>query len=480
MTPTLSSIAEQLQQAGQSHLLGFVDQLDESELQSLLQQIAYLDLELVNQLFAKHGEANNPTSLNIDTTSNHDIMPPVALRLDEANTPSGVTRSQALAEGERLLRAGKVAALIVAGGQGSRLGFDKPKGMFPIGPVSQRTLFEMLANKIDALQRHYETTIPLLIMTSPSVHDETVSYFAEHDYFGLNDSIDFFCQGTLPVVDSRSGQILLQSPHIISVSPNGHGGMIEALVADKLLDKYQQAGIEHFFFGQIDNPLSPTCCPELTGFHSLTDSAMTLQAVAKQDAQDKTGNIVQMDGRIQMIEYTEMPTQLAAQTSPDGKLNFWAANIAVHIFQTSFLQQLAQDPTALPFHTAHKTVAHIDHLGNQIHPAKPNAIKFERFIFDALSVSPKTTVIEADRNLVFAAVKNQASASFNTVNTCQQAISTLHRNWLIAAGVQVDMSITVEIDPCWARNAQQVGERPDLPQTIKSDIFLTSASSTAR
>jgi UDP-N-acetylglucosamine/UDP-N-acetylgalactosamine diphosphorylase len=256
--------------------------------------------------------------------------------------------------------------------------------------------------------------------------------------------------------------------------------MIEALVADKLLDKYQQAGIEHFFFGQIDNPLSPTCCPELTGFHSLTDSAVTLQAVAKQDAQDKTGNVVQMDGRIQMIEYTEMPTQLAAQTSPDGKLNFWAANIAVHIFQTSFLQQLAQDPTALPFHTAHKTVSHIDHLGNQILPTEPNAIKFERFIFDSLAVSPKTTVIEADRNLVFAAVKNHASASFNTVNTCQQAISTLHRSWLIAAGVQVDMNITVEIDPCWARNAQQVGERPDLPQTITTDIFLTSASSTAR
>jgi len=480
MIPTLSSIVEQLQQAGQSHLLGFVDQLGESELQSLLQQIAYLDLELVNQLFTNHNDANNPPSLNIDTKRSLGIMPPVALRLDEANTPCGVTRHQALTEGERLLRAGKVATLIVAGGQGSRLGFDKPKGMLPIGPISQRTLFEILANKIDALQRDYEATIPLLIMTSPSVHDETISYFEEHDYFGLNDSIEFFCQGILPVVESQSGQILLQSPHTISVSPNGHGGMIEALVANKLLDKYQQAGIEHFFFGQIDNPLSPTCCPELIGFHSLTDSAVTLQAIAKQDAQDKTGNIVQMDGRIQMIEYTEMPPQLAKQITPDGQLNFWAANIAVHIFKTSFLKQLAQDPTALPFHTAHKTVAHIDQLGNQIHPTEPNAIKFERFIFDSLSVSPKTTVIEADRNFVFAAVKNHAAASFNTVDTCQQAISALHRNWLIAAGVQVDMDITVEIDPYWARNAQQVGERPDLPQTIKTDIFLTSSRSTAR
>jgi UDP-N-acetylglucosamine/UDP-N-acetylgalactosamine diphosphorylase len=480
MTPTLLSTVEQLQQAGQSHLLQFKDQLDETQLQSLLQQIAYLDLELVHQLFTKHKDPNNSLSSNINAASSLDIMPPDALRLDKENTPSGVTRNQAITEGERLLRAGKVAALIVAGGQGSRLGFDKPKGMFPIGPISRRTLFEMLAHKIDALQQHYETTIPLLIMTSPSVHDETVNYFEEHAYFGLNDSIEFFCQDTLPVVDSQSGQILLQSSHTISVSPNGHGGMIEALVADKLLDKYQQAGIEHFFFGQIDNPLSPTCCPELIGFHSLTDSAVTLQAIAKQDAQDKTGNIVELDGRIQMIEYTEMPTQLAEQTTPDGQLQFWAANIAVHIFKTSFLQQLARDPTALPFHTAHKTVAHIDDLGNQIHPAEPNAIKFERFIFDSLSVSPKTTVIEADRNLVFAAVKNRASASFNTVHTCQQAISALHRNWLIAAGVQVDMNITVEIDPRWARNAQQVRERSDLPETIKTDLFLTSPRSTAR
>lgn len=480
MTPTLSSTIEQLQQAGQSHLLGFVDQLGESELQSLLQQIASLDLELVNQLFNKHNDANNPCSSNIEPTSSLGIMPPVALRLDEANTPCDVTRRQALTEGERLLRAGKVAALIVAGGQGSRLGFDKPKGMFPIGPVSQRTLFEILVHKIGAVQRDYETTIPLLIMTSPSVHDETVSYFQEHDYFGLNNSIEFFCQDILPVVESQSGQILLQAPHTISVSPNGHGGMIEALVANKLLDKYQQAGIEHFFFGQIDNPLSPTCCPELIGFHSLTTSAATLQVIAKQNAEDKTGNIVQMDGRIQMIEYTEMPEHLAKQTTPDGQLNFWAANIAVHIFQSSFLQQLAQDPTALPFHAAHKTVTHIDHLGNQIHPTEPNAIKFERFIFDALSVSPKTTVIEADRNSVFAAVKNHASASFNTANTCQQAISALHRHWLIAAGVQVDINIKVEIDPYWARNAQQVRERLDLPQTIKTDVFLTSSRSTAR
>ena len=125
---------------------------------------------------------------------------------------------------------------------------------------------------------------------------------------------------------------------------------------------------------------------------------MTLQAIAKQHAQDKTGNIVQIDDRIQMIEYTEMPTHLAEQTTPEGKPTFWAANIAVHIFQTSFLQQLAQDPTALPLHAAHKAVAHIDHLGNQIQPIEPNAIKFERFIFDALSVSPKTTIIEAERN----------------------------------------------------------------------------------
>ena len=480
MTPTLSSIVEQLRQAGHSHLLDFVDQLNETELQSLLQQIAYLDFELVNQLFTKFRDANNPLTSNISATSSLDIRPPDALRLDQDNTPSGVTRSQAVIEGERLLRAGKVAALIVAGGQGSRLGFDKPKGMFPIGPISQRTLYEMLVYKIDALQRHYETTIPLLIMTSPSVHDETISYFEEHDYFGLSDSIEFFCQDTLPVVDSQSGQILLQSPHTISVSPTGHGGMIAALVADKLLDKCQQAGIEHFFFGQIDNPLSPICCAELIGFHSLTDSAVTLQAITKQNAQDKTGNIVQIDDRIQMIEYTEMPPQLAAQTTADGQLNFWAANIAVHIFQTSFLQQLAQNPTALPFHPAHKTVAHIDHLGNQIDPAEPNAIKFERFIFDSLSVSPKTTVIEADRNLVFAAVKTPVSASFNTVDTCRHAISALHRNWLIAAGVQVDANITVEIDPCWARNAQQVSERSDLPPTITADIFLTSSSSTAR
>jgi len=480
MTLTLSSIVEQLQQAGQSHLLAFANQLDEHELQSLLQQIKCLDLQLVNQLFIQHNDTNNPAFLNVDAANNPSIMPPFALRLNEENTPSGVTRRQAMTEGERLLRAGKVAALIVAGGQGSRLGFDKPKGMLPIGPVSQRTLFQMLANKIEALQRHYEVTIPLLIMTSPSVHHETEGYFKEHDYFGLNDSITFFCQDTLPVVDSQTGQILMQSPHEISVSPNGHGGMIEALVADKLLDKYQQAGIEHFFFGQIDNPLSPTCCPELIGFHSLTGSAMTLQAIAKQHAQDKTGNIVQIDDRIQMIEYTEMPTHLAEQTTPEGKPTFWAANIAVHIFQTSFLQQLAQDPTTLPLHAAHKAVAHIDHLGNQIQPIEPNAIKFERFIFDALSVSPKTTVIEAKRSRVFAAVKNHASASFNTVDTCQQAISKLHRNWLIAAGVQVDMNITVEIDPCWARNAQEVREHPDLPHTIDTDIFLTSSRFTTR
>jgi len=469
MQQSIQPIFDSLKLAGQHHVLQFVDQLDSDQQQRLLQQISEVDFQLIQQLFSQQAPS---VGSEVDPTT---FQPPVALRLNDPATVTGFTREQAIDAGEQAIRSGEVAALIVAGGQGTRLGFDQPKGMFPIGPISHRTLFQFVADKIRNLQRYYGSRVPLLVMTSPSVHEDTVHYFREHDNFGITDSLHFFCQNTMPSVDAQTGKVLLETTGKLSLSPNGHGGMLDALNRSGLLDRCLGDGIESFFFGQIDNPLSPTCCPELLGFHKLTAANVSLQTIAKESAEDQTGNIIQIAGQTQIIEYSEIPSDIAQQTSSDGTLRFWAANIAVHIFQADFLRQMAADPDVLPFHKAYKTVPHLDALGNQVQPAAPNAMKFEKFIFDLLPHSNQTTVIEAKRSHVFAPVKNHEKAGYHTAATSKQAISDLHRRWLQQAGVQVADDVLIEIDPSWALNPQEVAQHAELPKAVTADTFFTSS-----
>lgn len=457
------ALKDQLEHFGQSHLLQFWEQLDSQERKQLELQIRSVDFALLEQLF--RGEDHSVDWSEVARRAS----PPQAFRLHESK--NSISHSQAKECGEEALREGKVAMILVAGGQGTRLGFDLPKGLFRIGPVSNRTLFAMHVDSLRASSRRYQTPIPLLVMTSPATDSATRDYFQQHDFLGLcKDELIVFCQGTMPAIRASDGKVLMESKSTISLSPDGHGGIVAALDRHSILKMAAEKGIEHFFYAQVDNPLVRACDPTLIGFHLLANSEMTTQVVAKRFAQEKVGNVVSIDGKTSIIEYSDLPDEVAQRTNPDGSLVFWAGNIAVHVLDRKFLEHSAKQ--TLPFHRASKAVPFVNDLGEIERPAKPNAIKFERFVFDLLPMAQTAIVVEGDSAEVFAPVKNADGAPTDTPMTARQALVNQHRRWLNAAGISVDPDAKVEINPRWALDAEEVAKKIQAPANIQVDTYF--------
>ena len=315
--------------------------------------------------------------------------------------------------------------------------------MFPIGPVSGRTLFQIHIEKLLATARRFGVRIPLYLMTSPATHEETVEYLRANDRFGLPaEDLHVFCQGTMPAVDAATGRVLLEAPDRLALSPNGHGGMLAAFATSGAMADAERRGIRELFYFQVDNPLVEIAAAEYLGYHILSEAEMTTQVIAKRDPLEKVGNVVSADGRSLVIEYSDLPEDVARLTNPDGSLRIWAGSIAVHVFDLDFLRRMAgqldsQSHDSLldefPFHIANKKVAYIDSSGKRIEPSKPNAIKFERFIFDLMPAARNAIVVEVDPAKAFAPLKNASGAATDTPESVKAQIVALHREWLRAA-----------------------------------------------
>ncbi|MFY7876167.1 MAG: UTP--glucose-1-phosphate uridylyltransferase [Pirellula sp.] len=456
---------EKARQYGQEQLFQFWDRLSAGEQDNLLAQIATIDFEQIHRLFHKSTDEVDWHSLA------EKAEPPQAIRLSDAAPP--FTAEAAMECGEQAIRAGKVAMILVAGGQGTRLGFDQPKGTFRIGPVSNRSLFAMHADSIRGTSRRYGVSIPMYVMTSPATDLATREYFQEHRNLGLgNDELHVFCQGTMPAVDATTGAILMESTSSLALSPDGHGGIVAALHQQKVLESARQRGIEHFFYAQVDNPLLRACDPLLIGYHLLAQSQMTTQVVSKRFATEKVGNVVAIHGRSHIIEYSDLPEAIANQVHSDGSLKLWAGNIAIHVLDLNFLESSATQNNGLPFHRALKSVPFVDAAGSLVKPSAPNAIKFERFVFDLLPLADRTIVVEGDAKEVFAPVKNADGAATDTPTHCRLALIAQHKRWLEKAGVSVSDLAKVEINPYWALDANEVQQKIQKPAEILVDTYF--------
>ncbi len=462
------SLSEICRDAGHEYLLKHWGRLTPSEREELEKQIRTLDFELLRGLSPNA----LPESIPDDWVAlSARAEPPDAVRLGQLYR--GISAKDACEEGARALSDGKVAMILVAGGQGTRLGFDLPKGMYPIGPISGRTLFEMHVDSLKGAMRRFGVSIPLWIMTGPSTHAPTEAYFAEHENLGLRpDELFLFQQGTMPAIDATHGRILMESPGQLALSPDGHGGIVAALARCGALAMAKQRGVEQFFYAQVDNPMVTACDPTMVGYHRLAGSQMTTQVVRKRFAKERVGNVVSIDGKTQIIEYSDLPDAAAEQTNPDGSLKLWAGNIAVHVFDLEFLEATAASAHGLPFHRALKAVSFVDESGELQKPSKPNAIKFERFVFDLLPMAERTLVIEGDASQVFAPVKNADGAPTDTPSATKQAISSLHATWLADAGVIVKPGVQVEINPIWAWDPGEVRQKINAPANVVADTYF--------
>ncbi|MBC8353415.1 MAG: UDPGP type 1 family protein [Planctomycetes bacterium] len=461
---THEELAAQLTDAGQSQVLAFWDELSAAQQSSLLAQLEAVDFELINQLVQGEDAAPDWAALAAKAE------PPRAIRLD--STGNEFSPDEAIARGEQALRDGQLGLILVAGGQGTRLGFDHPKGMFPLGPVSKRTLFQILIERLRAVANRYGVSIPMYLMTSPATHDETIAFLDQHDRFGLKeDELQIFCQGVMPAIDARTGKLLLAERDSLALSPDGHGGTLAALVKEGCMADAQKRNIEHLFYCHIDNPLAQICDPKLIGYHLLANSDMTSQAVKKRAADEKVGNVVTIGGVTQIIEYIDLPPQYGQQKQGDGSLKLWAGNIGVHTFRRSFLEQAASQKDSLPFHRALKAVLHVDFAGTEVTPASENAIKFERFIFDLLPLAQNAIVVEVNAGDAFAPVKNADGDPTDTPATAKAAMLARDAKLLCDAGATITDGVGVEVSPLWALDSLEAATKCPRAKITEATYF---------
>lgn len=441
MTHVPPDLLHRLSLHGQLHVVHGWESLTIPERIDLVFQLSGLDFAELERLYKRKDEPHT-------TLPPRDQIAPIPVL-----EPNASAAERAL--GEEALRSGHVAALLVAGGQGSRLGFDKPKGMFPIGPVSAASLFQIHAEKVLALSRRHGKPIPLLVMTSPATHTDTESFFREHRFFGLPESeVTFFQQGTMPALDLATGKLLLESPGQIFLSPNGHGGTLTALAETGLLPDLKARGIRHVFYFQVDNPLVKVCDPGFLGRHIATNSEASSKIVFKEKPEEKVGIFAVIGGKKGIIEYSDLPAAMAAEREPDGTLRFRAGSPAIHILAVPFLERVTARDSGLAFHVAKKKVEYFDPATNYVvKPTTENALKFEKFVFDALPMAERWLAVATPRAEEFAPLKNATGA--DTPDEVKRVMIALHTSWLNRAGVQTN-DHAVEISPLFALEQEEV------------------------
>jgi UDP-N-acetylglucosamine/UDP-N-acetylgalactosamine diphosphorylase len=445
---------------GQAHLLGFWDELSDAGRERLERDVRSLDLDLLDRLVA--------TLVRMG-----DV--PVDVEGVKPAEPSAAPTAQSIAAGEAALRSGQVAVVIVAGGQGTRLGFDGPKGCYPIGPVSDRSLFQIHCEKVAALGMRYGRTPPLYVMTSDENHEPTERFLAGHGWFGL-DHLRLFRQGTMPAVDRTTGSVLLAERDRVALSPDGHGGTLRALRRAGCLDDMRERGVDTVFYLQVDNPLVAIGDPGFVGAHRLARADVSSKVVRKRDPSEKVGVVAERDGRQLMIEYSDLPEQLAAMRRSDGELAFAAGSIALHVFALEFITGVAAS-AELPYHRALKPVPYVDEHGHLIEPILANAVKFEQFIFDTLPLARRSLVLETDRAAEFEPLKNASGAA--SPETVRRRLSDAGADLLERAGAIVprhsdgSAAVPIEISPLVAADPEALARRVP-PGTVVEGPFALS------
>lgn len=457
---------------GQGQVFRFWDGLSEEEQANLTSQATEIDLDeldsLVTTLVKDHSDHGS-----VDFSA---LKPAPYISIPE-NVDTDEEWQEAKRLGEEALKAGKVAAFTVAGGQGTRLGYNGPKGTFPVTPIKQKTLFQVFAEKIQAARVRYACKLPWFIMTSDVNHTATVSFFEENAHFGLDDdSVVFFRQGRMPAVD-KEGKIILESKSSIAMSPDGHGGALRALDRSGSFKAMADDGIEILSYFQVDNPLVQPVDPYFLGFHLKSGSTLSSKMLPKAYEKEKLGHFCVLDGVSQVVEYSDMPDELCALRDPDGQLSFRAGSIAIHVIDLAFARSLVApgSTVSLPFHRADKKIPFVDEEGNVQKPDTPNGIKFELFVFDSIPFSTNPIVIETTRLNDFSPVKNAEGT--DSPESCKEDQIKLFREWFVAAGIEIpaDYDKSIEVSALYADTKSAfVAAWKDSPQDLdfSGDVYI--------
>ena len=458
---TEKTLFETLKTHNQQHIADHYANLPAEKKGLFLEGLQGVNLDLVFKIHENFMHKKNSPIHSGDIKPASVISTP---KTDEENTH----RKEAKQLGESLIRKHETAVLIVAGGQGSRLGFDGPKGTLPVSPVKDKTLFQLFCESVRAASMRYDTEIPLLIMTSHENHHDTVKFFNKHTFFGLNrENVHFFQQGRLPSITPQ-GKLILKDETGIFENPDGHGGSLKALHDSGFLTRLINQGITELFYCQVDNPLATIVDPLFLGHHRMENAEISTKAVGRKNIDEKVGVCVDVGGKGAIIEYSDMKEEDMCACDKDGNIIYWAGNTAIHILSLGFIKRLNYHGFALPYHRA---VKHIDTIGHGNKKVKVTGWKFETFVFDAISFARKACFMEVIREEEFSPVKNKEGA--DSAETARADMVNLYKSWLESAGVVIPPGIQVEISPLFALDREELAAKLEGKHLeMKGDLYL--------
>jgi similar to UDP-N-acetylglucosamine pyrophosphorylase len=394
MEEKFEQVEKKLKKAGQEHLLKYYERItDDKKKENFLNSILTIDFDAINEIYLD-------SKKNI--TNKDFVIEPIKFIDKEKIDEKEYVEYEKL--GKDIIKSGKLAVVTMAGGQGTRLGHTGPKGTFDLGLESHKSIFEILCDTLKSENERYGVSVPWYIMTSDENNSETVEFFEKHNYFGYNKGdIFFFTQSKLPMVDTN-GKCLIDEKGNIKEAADGHGGIFKSILKSGALYDMQSRGIEWVFIGGVDNVLVKPVDPVLIGLSIKDNVDAAGKSIIKANPHEKVGIFCKRNGRPSVIEYSEISDELAEERLENGELKYAESHILCNLFSLNAINKIAS--IDLPYHVAFKKAKYIDCDGNLIVSEKPNAYKFESFIFDAFEKLDDLVVLRVKRENEFAPVKN--------------------------------------------------------------------------
>ncbi|OSX67084.1 hypothetical protein POSPLADRAFT_1164350 [Postia placenta MAD-698-R-SB12] len=457
---SFDKLRQRYEAAGQGHLLQFWPKLSETERAYLLAQLDALDIDRVNRIYRKAVSSEKEAAEN----AGKDAIGP--LPEDAFDSVIGVPEKEKewRSIGLRAIASGQVGVLLMAGGQGTRLGSSAPKGCYDIGLPSHKSLFQYQAERIARLQIVAEkefgkpagsVAIPWYVMTSGPTRPETEAFFKKHNYFGLSSkNVIFFEQGTLPCL-TMDGKVILEKPSKVAVAPDGNGGLYAALrkplspsAPRTVLSDLAARKIQYVHSYCVDNCLVKVADPVFLGYCIQKQADCAAKVVPKAYPTESVGVVARRGDKYSVIEYSEISKEQAERRDPKtGELAFRAGNIANHFYTTAFLNSTADFEDELAFHIARKKIPFVDATGAAAKPATPNGMKLELFVFDVFPFTRHFAVLEVARNEEFSPLKNAPGTGSDDPQTSRRDLLSQHRRFLERAGAKVADAVEIEVSP---------------------------------